>query len=255
MNSPLSHQAIFANQFSKDLLKDRVILVTGAGDGIGKVAALEYAKHGARVILAGKTIAKLELIYDEILACGALEPAIYPIDFAGAEESDYEAMSINIEENLGRLDGILFNAAVLGSRRPISGYYTSDWDLCMSVNVRSQFLMSKALLPLLERGNDSKIIFTSSGVGRKGRAHWGAYAVSKFASEGLMQVLADEFDGLSNLCVNAINPGATRTKMRATAYPAEDPSSIKTAEQLMPLYLYLMGSLSAGVSGHSIDAQ
>lgn len=255
LNQPLDHSDIFSLQFDRDLLKDRVILVTGAGDGIGRVAATTYAKHGARVVLAGRTVPKLENTYDDILAAQAPGPSIYPIDFAGAEETDYDNMAVSIEENLGRLDGVLFNASVLGSRRPLSGYYTSDWDACMNVNVRSQFLMTKALLPLMERGPDSKIIYTSSSVGRKGRAHWGAYAVSKFATEGLMQTLADEMDGISNLCTNCINPGATRTKMRSTAYPAEDPATVKSPEEIMPLYLYLMSSLSAGVSGYSLDAQ
>ena len=254
-NKPLSQQDIFSLQFASDLLKDRVVLVTGAGDGIGRAAAFAYATHGATVVLAGKTIAKLETTYDEIVAAGAPEPSIYPIDFSGADESDYDQMSISIEENLGRLNGILFNAAVLGARRPLASYYSSDWDACMNVNVRSQFLMTKALLPLIERSSDSKIIFTTSSVGRKGRAHWGAYAVSKFATEGLMQTLADEMDGISSLCTNCINPGAIRTRMRATAYPAEDPATVKVPEEIMPLYLYLMSSLSAGVSGHSLDAQ
>jgi len=257
-NKPLSHNEIFSFQFDKELLKGRVILVTGAGDGIGRVAAFTYAKYGAKVVLAGKTVPKLETTYDEIIEIGAPEPSIYPIDFNGAQESDYDDMAVTIEEKLGRLDGVLFNAGVLGSRRPLAGYYTNDWDACMNVNVRSQFLMTKALLPLLERGPDSKIIYTTSSVGRKGRAHWGAYAVSKFATEGLMQTLADEMDGISNLCTNCINPGATRTKMRSTAYPAEDPATVKTPEELMPLlplYLYLMSSISADVSGYSLDAQ
>lgn len=254
-NTPLSNEEIFSLEFDPNLLSGHVVLVTGAGDGIGQVAAKTYAHYGAKVVLAGRTVPKLETTYDKIMELGAPEPAIYPIDFNGAQESDYDDMAITIEEKLGRLDGVLFNASVLGSRRPISGYYTNDWDACMNVNVRSQFLMTKALLPLMERGSGSKIIYTTSSVGRQGRAHWGAYAVSKFATEGLMQTLADEMDGVSNLCVNCINPGATRTKMRSTAYPAEDPAVVKQPEELMPLYIYLMSSLSADISGHSLDAQ
>lgn len=252
---PLSHTQIFSTEFASDYLQNKVILVTGAGGGIGSAAAKAFARHGARVILAGRTVPKLETTYDEIIELGGLEPAIYPIDFEGASEDDYDQMSINIEENLGGLGGVLFNAGVLGSRRPISGYYTSDWDKCMNVNVRSQFLMTKAFLPLLERAKEGRIIYTSSGVGRTGRAHWGAYSVSKFATEGMMQVLADELDGASEICVNAINPGSTRTRMRSTAYPAEDPNSIASPEELMPLYLYLMGPLSKGINGFSLDAQ
>lgn len=238
-----------------DFLKDRVILVTGAGDGIGKIAAINYAKHGATVILAGRTVAKLEAVNDAILENGYIEPVIYPIDLSGATEEDYAELAELIIEKLGRLDGLLHNASVLGSRRPISNYLLSDWDECMNVNVRAEFLLTRALLPLINECKNGRIIFTSSGVGRTGRAHWGAYAVSKFATEGLMEVLADELDGISNTCVNAINPGGTRTRMRAKAFPAENPSDVATPEDLMWLYLFLMGADSQSVSGQSINAQ
>ena len=237
-----------------NLLKDKVIFVSGAGDGIGRVACLNYAQCGATLILAGRTVAKLESVYDEIMESGGTEPSIYPIDFSGASEDDYEQLRAVIEEQYGRLGGLLHNAGVLGARRAISNYLLSDWDQCMNVNVRSQFLLTRALLPLLEKSNQGRIIFTSSGVGRTGRAHWGAYAVSKFATEGLMEVLADELDGVSKTTVNAINPGATRTRMRAKAYPAENPAVLPTPEDLMWLYLFLMGPDSSSISGQSINA-
>jgi NAD(P)-dependent dehydrogenase (short-subunit alcohol dehydrogenase family) len=257
---PLSHEDIQKLEYPADLLSGRVVLVTGAGDGIGRAASVAYGSHGARVILAGKTVPKLETTYDLIMEAQKklginAEPTIYPIDFSGADEHDYDQMSIAVEEGLGGLDGILHNAGVLGTRRPISGYYLSDWDACMNVNIRSEFMLTKAMLPVVERSPVGRIIFTSSSVGRNGRAHWGAYAVSKFATEGLMQVLADEMDGASPICVNSIDPGATRTQMRARAYPAENPASIAAPEDIMPTYLYLMSSLSDGVNGHSLNAQ
>jgi NAD(P)-dependent dehydrogenase (short-subunit alcohol dehydrogenase family) len=257
---PLNIEEIMSLTFPTDLLAGRVVLVTGAGDGIGRAAAVAYGRHGARVILAGKTVPKLETTYDLIQEAQKAneidaEPTIYPIDFAGAEEQDYDQMSITIEEGMGGLDGILHNAGVLGARRPISGYYLSDWDACMQVNLRSAFLLTKAMLPVLERSSAGRIIFTSSSVGRKARAHWGAYAVSKFATEGLMQVLSDEMDGVSPICVNSIDPGATRTQMRARAYPAENPASVAPPEAHMPLYLYLMSDLSEGVNGQAFSAQ
>jgi len=237
-----------------DLMQNNVILVTGAGDGIGRVACLNYAKCGATLILAGRTVAKLEAVYDEIIEAGCPQPTIYPIDLSGATEDDYGQLSELIQAQFGKLDGLLHNAGVLGSRRPIGNYKLSDWDQCMNVNVRSQFLLTRALLPLLELSDQGRIIFTSSGVGRTGRAHWGAYAVSKFATEGLMEVLADELEGVSQTTVNAINPGPTRTRMRANAYPAENPAELPTPEDLMWLYLYLMGPDSQAISGQSIDA-
>ena len=257
---PPSNEKIRSLDFPRDLLAGKNILVTGAGDGIGRAASVAYGRCGARVILAGRTVPKLETTYDLVLEAQKkleieAEPAIYPIDFSGADEQDYEQMSIIIEETMGGLDGILHNAGILGARRPISGYYLNDWDACMNVNVRSQVMLTKAMLPVLERSPTGKIIFTSSSVGRKGRAHWGAYAVSKFAVEGLMQVLADEMDGASPVCVNSIDPGATRTQMRARAYPAENPALVAAPEEIMPVYLYLMSSLSDGVNGFAFSAQ
>jgi len=125
----------------------------------------------------------------------------------------------------------------------------------MQVNVNATFMLTSALLPLLKLSSDASVVFTSSSVGRKGRAYWGAYAVSKFATEGLMQVLADEVDGVAPVRANSINPGATRTDMRAQAYPGENPASNPLPEAIMPVYLYLMGPDSSGVNGQAFDAQ
>lgn len=246
---------MFDYQAPSDLLAGRTILVTGAGAGIGRAAALAYAAHGATVILAGRTLKKLEAVYDEIEATGAPQPAIFPINLEGATPHDYESLAATIEEEFGRLDGLLNNASVLGVRTPIESYDPSIWDQVMQVNVNAQFYLTQALLPLLRQSDDAAILFTSSGVGRTGKAYWGAYSVSKFATEGLMQILADELENTSNIRVNCINPGATRTNMRATAYPAENPATLPTPEAIMPLYLYLMGPDAQGTHGQSLDAQ
>jgi len=238
-----------------NLLKDKVIAVTGAGDGIGAAAAKTFAAHGATVILMGRTVPKLEQVYDAIEASGGPQPAIYPICLEGASETDYEEMHDRLQENFGKLDGLLHNAGELGQRTPIANYKLSTWQKVMQVNVTAEFMLTKALLPLLEKSDSASLIFTTSGVGRVGKPFWGAYAVSKFATEGMAQVLANELETVSNIRVNCINPGATRTRMRATAYPAEDPSTIKTPEEIMPLYLYLMGADSEGITGKSLDAQ
>jgi NAD(P)-dependent dehydrogenase (short-subunit alcohol dehydrogenase family) len=242
-------------QPADDLLRDRVILITGAGDGIGRAAALACARHGATVILAGRTTAKLEQVYDEIEEAGAPIATIYPVDLNGATEDDYLTLANAIDEQFGRLDGLLLNAGELGERTPIANYKSSSWETVMQVNVTSQFLLCKSLLPLLEKSPDAHILFTSSSVGRKGRAFWGAYAVSKFATEGLCQVLADELEDTTSIKVNCVNPGATRTAMRMKAYPGEDPGTLKTPEEIMPAYLYLLGPDSRQVSGQSLDAQ
>ena len=238
-----------------NLLKDRVIAVTGASDGIGRAASIAYAAHGATVVLLSRTIPKLEKVYDEIEAAGYPQPAIYPINFEGAVEKDYEDMYQTLENEFGRLDGLLHNASELGLRTPIHNYAAEVWQRVLQVNVTAPFLMSKALLPLMEKSDGASMIFTGSSVGLKGRAFWGAYSVSKAATENLMQILAQELDGTTAIRVNSINPGATRTRMRATAYPAEDPGTLKTPEEIMGLYLYLMGADSKGISGRQFDAQ
>lgn len=243
-------------QAPADLLKDRIVMVTGAGSGIGRAAARAYAAHGATVILVGRTVSRLEEVYDEIEAAGHPQPAIVPMNFEGAAVKDYEELAMTLEDNFGRLDGLLHNAGILGSRSPVELYDPETWSKVMQVNATAPFLLSRAMIPLLRKSDDASMIFTSSGVGRQARAYWGAYAVSKFAVEGLAQLLADELnDERHNIRVNSLNPGATRTGMRVLAYPAEAPKNNPNPEQLMPVYLYLMGRDSQGVNGQQIDAQ
>lgn len=246
-----SHQTFTAPE---NALRDKVILVTGAGDGIGKEAAITFARHGATVILLGRTVAKLEAVYDAIEQSGGPQPAIIPLDMKGATEANYRDMAATIMDQFGRLDGLLHNASLLGVLSPFGQIDLPTWQDIMQVNVTAQFMMTKALLPVLMAAPQPSVVFTSSGVGRTGRAHWGPYAVSKFATEGMAQVLADEYEN-SNLRVNVINPGATNTAMRSKAYPAEDKSLLKTAADIMPTYLYLMSDASSHVTGESLDAQ
>ncbi|MUK93063.1 YciK family oxidoreductase [Aliivibrio fischeri] len=241
-------------QVSSDALKNKVILVTGAGDGIGKQAALHYAQHGATVILLGRTVAKLEAVYDEIEAAGYPTPAIVPLDLKGATKQHYVDMAETIQSQFGKLDGLLHNAGLLGMLSPFEQFEESIFDEVMQINVKAQFLMTQALLPVLQQSDDARIIFTTSTVGHQGRAFWGAYAISKFATEGMMQTLAHEMEG-TTVKVNAINPGGTHTRMRAQAFPAEDISLLKTPEDIMPLYVYLMAPEGVNVHSQCIDAQ
>lgn len=234
------------------LLADRVIMVTGAGDGIGSQAARTCAAFGATVILVGRTQAKLQAVHDAIVADDHPEPSIASIDFARAQGDDYQTIATAVENAFGRLDGLLNNAGILGYLSPIDHYDVAKWLEVMHVNLNAPFILTQTLLPLLQESTDGSVVFTSSSVGRKGRAFWGAYAVSKFGTEGLMQTLADE---LTDIRVNCINPGATRTGMRRAAYPAEDPSRLAAPADIMAPYLYLLGPDSRGVSGQSFDCQ
>lgn len=242
-------------QAPSSLLEDRIILVTGAGDGIGREAALAYARHGATVVLLGRTIAKLEKVYDEIEAFGGPQPAIFPLNLEGATLKDYHDMAETLDKEFGRLDGLLHNAGLLGRITPFEQYNPELWEQVMQVNINGPIWMTQALLPLLKSSRDASVVFTSSSVGRKGRAFWGAYAVSKFATEGFVEVLADELEHLGTIRVNSLNPGATRTKMRANAYPGEDPATLRSAAEIMPTYLWLMGPDSHGHNGQRFDAQ
>jgi NAD(P)-dependent dehydrogenase (short-subunit alcohol dehydrogenase family) len=239
----------------KDLLKDRVILVTGAGDGIGAAVAKDYAKHGATVILLGRTQKKLEKVYDDIVAAGWSEPAIYPIELQSATPKDYALMAKTIHEEFGRLDGLLHNAATLGTLTPIEHYDPRLWIHVMHVNVNAAFMMTKACLPLLKKGKEASLIFTTAAVGFRGQAYWGAYAASKAATINLMEVLAEELEVNTDIRVNCIDPGPVRTRMHTAAYPGKNTNEVPPPKDITGVYLYLMGPESSGVTGERFNAQ
>jgi NAD(P)-dependent dehydrogenase (short-subunit alcohol dehydrogenase family) len=236
-----------------DLLANRVILVTGATRGLGRAVATDLVKHGATVILHGRNAETLDALYEELRKLGP-EPAVAALDLERAQGDEYQHLTAQMTERYGRLDGLLHNAAILGDRSPIEHYDIGLWQRVMHVNVTSAFILTRCFLPLLRNSKDASIVFTTSGVGHRGRAYWGAYAASKFAIEGMSQVLADELENTS-IRVNCINPGRTRTRMRAHAYPAEDPKTVPAPESLTGPYLYLLGPDSAGVTGQRIECQ
>lgn len=238
-----------------DLLNGRVILITGAGDGIGRMAAETFAAYGATVILLGRTIAKLESVYDAIEEAGHPQPAIYPMNLEGATEHDYLEMAETLGKEFDRLDGLLHNAATLKLLSRLDDYDVESWYKVMQVNLNAPFMLTQACLPLLRKSEDASVVFTSDQVGRKGRAYWGAYGVSKAGLECLMQILADETRDSSRIRVNSIDPGPTRTNLRTLAYPGEERTSAKEPAELAPLYLWLMGPDSIGHSGEQISAE
>jgi len=241
--------------YPADVLKDRIILITGASDGIGKTLACHIAGLGAQVILHGKDTKKLEAVYDEIEALeNAPRPSIAVLDLATADSAAYTSLANIIGEEFGRLDGLVHNAGILGERLSIEQYDPAEWQRVMHVNLTAPFVLTQVLLPLLRKSADPSILFTSSGVATIGKAFWGAYSVSKFGTEGLSQILANENEHTS-MRFNCINPGAIPTKLRLAAYPAENRDGLKSALDIMPAYVYLLGPDSQGCSGQSIDAQ
>jgi NAD(P)-dependent dehydrogenase (short-subunit alcohol dehydrogenase family) len=241
--------------YPQDLLRDRIILITGASDGIGRALAIHAAELGAKVILHGRNIKKLENVHDHIEGLeNAPQPSIAVMDLATATSESYRSLADGLEEEFGRLDGLVHNAGILGDRFSIEQYDAVKWQQVMHVNVTAVFALTQVCIPLLQKSHDASVIYTSSGVGQQGRAFWGAYSVSKFATEGLSQVLADEHRH-GSLRSNCVNPGATRTKMRLEAYPAEDRGALKRPEEILSAYVYLLGPDSAGVTGQSFNAQ
>ncbi|AFP85826.1 dehydrogenase of unknown specificity, short-chain alcohol dehydrogenase like protein [secondary endosymbiont of Heteropsylla cubana] len=240
-------------QAKRDLLKNKIILITGAGDGIGREAAITYSKYGASVILVGRTLNKLNAVKKNIAEAGNPEAYVLVIDLLSPDPESYKSAALHLSYKISRLDGLLNNAAILGDIAPMIQQNPTRWCEVISVNVNGTFMLTQALLPLLLKKRGSSLIFSTSSVGRKGRANWGSYSVSKFATEGMMQIISEEYPA-SILRVNCINPGATRTKMRTAAYPKDNPKTL-LPKDIMPIYLYLMGDDSREISGVSFDAQ
>ena len=235
-------------------LEGRVLAISGASGGLGRAVALAAARHGAQLILIGRNAAKLEALHAEI-SRAACEPSIALLDLEKALASDYDALADAVQQRYGRLDGLLHSAGTLGTLTPIEHYDVPTWCRVMHVNVTAAFALTQVLLPALRCSADAAVLFSASSVGRRGRAYWGAYAVSKFALEGLSQVLAGELENLTHIRVNTLNPGKARTAMRRQAYPAEDADTLPQPADLTAPYLALLGPASRGITGQAFDAQ
>lgn len=236
-------------------LTDQVILITGAGGGLGGSAALALAKQGAQVILLDKSIPKLEKVYDAIVANGSIEPIMYPFDLAGASEAQYQEMAEAIEQRYGCLHGLLHSAVEFSAYTPIAIHKTQDWGHTLNVNLNAAFLLSRVLLPLMQKSQQASIVFTSDSADRHARAYSGAFGVSKIALEGFAKILAEELEAGQKIRVNTLIPGPVDSPARKKAYPAEDKSKLPTMDSLSSLYCYLFDTASVGITGQIIDAQ
>ncbi len=240
---------------ASDLLRDRVVLVTGAAGGIGHAVAVACARHGAQVILHDRAAQRLEKTYDEIVAVGGPQPAMLPLDLLQATPDACAALAQTVEREFGRLDGLVHCAAELGALAPLELYEPVTWMRVLQVNLTAPWLVTRACLPLLKKSPDAAIVFTSADVGRKARAYWGAYGVAAFGLEGMMQTFAEELGAYPTLRVNSLDPGAVQTPLRAKAYPGEDPKTHPLPEDIVASYLYLLGPDSCGISGRAFRAQ
>lgn len=235
-----------------DLLKDRVILVTGAGDGIGRAVSLAAARHGATVVLLGKTVSKLEYVYDQIESMDAPQPAIYPLHLEGATPADFDQLAMTLQDNFGRLDGLLHNAALLPYLSRLKDYEAEDWMKVMQVNLNGPFLLTQSCYDLLAASTDASLVFTSDSYGIEHKPFWGAYGVSKCALEGLAYTWAQEV-GNTAIRVNLVDPGPTLTSLRKRVFPGEDNSQLKSPDALAQLYLWLLGPDSKDTNGERLS--
>lgn len=238
-----------------DLLAGRVVFITGASGGLGGALALACARAGATVILSGRNARKLEAVYDRIVADRGPQPALAPLDLATATAAEYDALATTVTREYGRLDGLVHAGAMLGDRSPLEVHDVPTWCRVLHVNLTAPFILSQVLLPCLRKSADASIIFASSGVVKRPRPFWGAYAVSKSGLETVRAMLSEELAGISTVRVNSVNPGPMRTAMRFAAYPAENPDTLPAPEAVTGAFLYLLSAASTGVNGRYFDAQ
>lgn len=236
-------------------LKDRVILITGAAGGLGSIAAQCLAKQGATIIMVDKNLAKLERVYDEIVAAGAPVPVIHPFDLAYANEQQFQELAQAIGEQYGSLQGVLHSAGELLTLGPLTAMPVKSWSHCLNINLNAPFLLTQLLLPILQQSPHASIVFTSDSKVRTGKAFSSAYGVAKIALEGMASILADELESAGKIRVNTLIPGPVDTPIRNRQFPAEDKSRLASAASLEPVYHYLFSDASIGVTGQLITAQ
>ena len=238
-----------------DLLADRVILVTGASSGLGRAAALAFARHGATVALLARDEAKLEAVYDEIVAAGGPEPAMFPFDLGVADDRGLETLAGTIAHHLKRLDGVLHSAHKFYTLTPLELETLEQWQTLMRVNLIAPFALTRACLPLLRQAPDASVVFTGETHGHQPGAYWGGYAVAKSGLETLTRIWADELAEDENLRINTLIPGQVATTLRARTHPGLDPDALPSPADLMSWYLYLMGTDGRAVRGQIVECQ
>ena len=232
-------------------LEGKVILVTGANRGFGLAITMDLAKAGATVIMLGRDLGSLEYAYDAVVDAGYKEPILYPLDLEGATPENYQELQDNILDKFKKLDGLIHNAAILGTQMPIDQYDIKLWYSTLQINLSAPFMLTQFLIPALMKSDDARILFLSSTVGRKARAYWGAYSVSKFGIEGFAKTLSEELEK-TQITVNTINPGKIRTEMRRTAYPAEDASTVPRPEEKSSVIVYLLSNKGSKINGEQL---
>jgi len=238
-------------QIKEGELRGKVILVTGANRGFGLAMTMDLSKAGATVIMLGRDLGSLEYAYDAVIDKGFQEPILYPLDLEGATPENYQSLQDDIFNQFEKLDGLIHNAAVLGTMMPVDQYDIKLWFSTLQINLNGPFLMTQFLIPLLNKSDDARILFLSAEQGREAKAYWGAYGVSKFAVEGFSKTLSEELEK-TNIRVNTLDPGVMSTEMRRTAYPAENTTNNPSPESKSPAIVYLMLPVSSKYNGQKL---
>lgn len=247
----MNSQQLLAYTPTSDLLKDKVILVTGAGSGLGRDIAKGCAAHGATVILLGRTTKKLEMVYDAIVAAGHPEPAIYPMNLEGASWSDYEELAATLAREFGRLDGLVHNAAHFDSLRPMAEITPPNWMKGLHTNLNAPMFLTQVCLGLLQAADQGSVLFLTDSAGKQAKAFWGPYAVAKAGLDALSKLWAAELQN-TGLKINSLDPGPLKTQLHELAYPAAATDTYRPATAAVPACLYLLGSDSAGINGQRL---
>jgi len=238
-------------QIKEGELKGKVILVTGANRGFGLAMTMDLSKAGATVIMMGRDLGSLEYAYDAVIDKGFQEPILYPLDIEGATPENYQSLQDDIFNQFEKLDGLIHNAAILGTMMPVDQYDIKLWYSTLQINLNGPFMLTQFLIPLLNKSDDARILFLSAEQGREAKAYWGAYGVSKFAVEGFAKTLSEELEK-TNIRVNTLDPGVMRTEMRRAAYPAEDTTKNPLPESKSPAIVYLMLPVSTKYNGKQL---
>jgi NAD(P)-dependent dehydrogenase (short-subunit alcohol dehydrogenase family) len=235
-------------QAKSEDFKDKIILVTGAADGIGKAVTIALAQQGATVLMLDKKARHLEKVFDDIVARGFAEPIILPVDLMDVTPESATELAQAIYDDIGRLDGVLHNAAELGSPSPLDQYDMDYWNSVMHTNLQAPYILTRALLPLLKQEYTTNLVFTSADVGRHAEAYWGAYSIAYAGLEAQMTIWAEELENVSNIKVNSVDPGPVRTSFRRRSHPGESQESLPTPQSITPAYLKIL-SASHGFHG------
>lgn len=247
-------QAIANYQPARNFLDGRLVVITGAANGIGRAVARACARHGAQTLLIDIDRKGLERLYDEFEREQLPPATLAPMDLQKTDETAYQQLVATLAEQYGKIDGLVHCAATLGALCPLEHYDAGNWQRVMQVNLNAAYLLTRASLGLLRASGNGSVIFTTADVARRARAYWGAYAIAGFAVEGMMQIWAQELSGERPVRVNSLDPGIVETSMRSSAYPGEDRSQLKKADAVVGLYLYLLGNDSKDITGQAITA-